>query len=123
VNVVVDENIPLRTITWLREHGHVVIEARMPPLRASDDTIVWTAAQREKALLISTDKGFAANWDQPHFGVLIVRLRQPNRQRIHDRIVLAMQQHAPAEWPGLLVVMRDRVQSTRRSPGSGPANA
>jgi predicted nuclease of predicted toxin-antitoxin system len=116
VKIVVDENIPLRTVEWLVAQGHVVLDARVTPLRSADDAVLWQAAQDNGALLISTDKGFAARWDEPHHGILVVRLRQPNRRKIHERIVMALEEHAAAEWKGLLVVMRDRVKSERRTP-------
>ena len=43
------------------------------------------------------------------YGILIVRLRQPNEERIHARIMAALAQHPEPDWRGLLVVMRDRV--------------
>jgi len=46
---------------------------------------------------------------------LIVRLRQPNEQRIHTRVMAAFEQFAEEDWPGLLVVMRDVVQSVQRA--------
>ena len=46
---------------------------------------------------------------------LIVRLRQPNRHKIHQRVMQAMKRFAEREWPGLLVVMRDTVQSVWRA--------
>jgi predicted nuclease of predicted toxin-antitoxin system len=116
VNIVVDENIPLRTVDWLLGHGHIVLDARTPSLRSSDDSILWKTAQDSQALLISTDKGFAAHWEEQHHGILVVRLRQPNLRKIHERIVLAMEQHTEVDWKGLLVVMRDRVKSERRTP-------
>jgi predicted nuclease of predicted toxin-antitoxin system len=123
VNIVVDENIPGQTIAWLVAQGHAVSEARKPPLRAAADSVLWDTAQNELALLITTDKGFADRWTEPHHGMLIVRLRKPNRQKIHERIVLAMEQRTVADWKGLLCVMRDRTQSTRRASGIGADGA
>ena len=66
-------------------------------------------------MLITTDKGFSQYRDEKHERILIVRLRQPNEERIHSRIMAAFKQFADDEWPGLLVVMRDTVQSIHRS--------
>ena len=76
---------------------------------------LWEMAQREERLLITTDKGFTQYRYARHHGVLIVRLRRPNRYKIHQRIMHAMVQFAEREWPGLLVVMRDVAQSTWRA--------
>lgn len=66
-------------------------------------------------MLITTDKGFAQYRDEKHHGILIIRLRQPNEARIHARIMAAFAQFSIRDWPGLLVVMRDVVQSTYRA--------
>lgn len=66
-------------------------------------------------MLVTTDKGFSDHRDEKHCGILVVRLRQPNEQRIHMRILSAFQQFVESDWPGLLVVMRDAVQSIHRA--------
>lgn len=71
--------------------------------------------RQSAALLVTTDKGFSEHRDEQHCGILIVRLRQPNEQRIHARIMAAFRQFTEQEWPGLLVVMRDAVQSVHRA--------
>ena len=68
-------------------------------------------AQQEERLLITTDKEFTHNRMGPHYGVLVIQLRQPNRRKIHARIMQALRQFSGTEWPGLLVVMRDIAQS------------
>ena len=47
--------------------------------------------------------------------MLLVRLRQPNEAKIHERVLRAMHQFPEAAWPGLLVVMRDTIQSVTRA--------
>jgi len=71
----------------------------------------------EGRLLITTDKGFTHYRRMPHHGILVVRLRQPNGKKIHDRVMHALAHFTPARWPGLLVVMRDTVQSISRFEG------
>ena len=80
------------------------------------DDELWPFAQGERRMLITTDKGFSEHRDEQHCGILIVRLRQPNEQRIHTRIMAAFRQFTEQDWPGLLVVMRDTVQSVHRAP-------
>jgi len=72
-------------------------------------------AHLESLLLITTDKVFSQYLRVPHYGVLIVRLRRPNRHKIHTRIMQAVMRFPEEEWPGLLVVMRDVAQSTWRA--------
>jgi hypothetical protein len=46
-----------------------------------------------------------------------VRLRQPNRLKIHQSVMQAMEPFGAAEWPSLLVVVRDATMSTSRAGG------
>lgn len=117
MRIVVDENIPLKTVRALRQQGHDVRDIRQTPNEGMDDAELWTLAQGDLRLLITTDKGFGRYRDESHQGILIVRLRRPNRDRIHERVIRAMQQVAEADWPGLLLTMRDRVRSAWRAAG------
>ena len=47
--------------------------------------------------------------------ILVDENSPTNEQRIHARIMAAFRQFPDREWPGLLVVMRDTVQSIYRS--------
>ena len=69
-------------------------------------------------MLITTDKGFTEYRSEPHHGILIVRLRQPNREKIHQAVMHALSDSQIAEWPNLLVVVRDTTMSTSRSGGA-----
>lgn len=114
----VDENIPLRTVQELRALGHEVLDIRGTTDQGLSDEYLWELAQQEGRLLITTDKGFTQHRDSPHQGILIVRLRQPNRKKIHERVMQSLAQFSAEQWPGLLVVMRDVVQSISRAKGT-----
>jgi len=115
VKIFVDENIPLMTVRALREIGHDVLDIRGTADEGMTDDALWEMIQPERRLLITTDKGFTQHRDELHHGILIVRLRQPTRRKIHQRVIQAMTHFAAEEWPGLLVVMRDVVQSVWRA--------
>jgi predicted nuclease of predicted toxin-antitoxin system len=115
MRILVDENIPNVTIEYLRSVGHDVLLLRGTSAQGMTDEALWAQAQRERRLVVSTDKGFVAHRSEKHCGLLIVRLRQPNEQKIHMRITRAMTQFEEQAWPGLLVVMRDRTQSVWRA--------
>lgn len=55
MKVLVDENIPRRTVNWLIERGDDVKDVRRTPQQGLADVELWELAQREKRLLISTD--------------------------------------------------------------------
>jgi predicted nuclease of predicted toxin-antitoxin system len=114
MRIVVDENIPMRTVRALVGAGHEVLDVRGSPRQAIDDDGLWKLVQERRALLVSTDKSFARRDDDPHGGALIIRLRYPNRERIHQRVMQAIGRIRESDWPGLVVVMRDRAMSVRR---------
>jgi predicted nuclease of predicted toxin-antitoxin system len=115
MRVLVDENIPKVTVQALTELGHSVLDIRGTEKQGTDDDNLWMLAQFEKRLLVTTDKGFVDHRDENHHGILIVRLHQPNEERIHARVMAAFRQFTEQDWPGLIVVMRDNVQSVRRA--------
>ena len=115
MKIIVDENIPRMTVRALHELGHDVKDMRGGPLQGISDDEVWRLAQRERRLLITTDKGFSAFRSAHHFGILIVRLRRPNRQKIHTRVLSAITATPQQDWPGLLLTMRDTAQSSWRA--------
>jgi len=115
MKILVDENIPLITVEQLRNLGHDVLDIRGTLEEGMRDEFLWPKAQAEGRLLITTDKGFSQNRNEPHHGMIIVRLRQPNLIKIHRRVMHAFNQFDESEWRGLLVVMRDVVQSVWRS--------
>jgi predicted nuclease of predicted toxin-antitoxin system len=117
MRILVDENIPLKTVAALNGNGHDVLDVRGTPEQGVDDATLWQIAQRQKRLLVTTDKGFAQRRYEPHHGVVIVRLRQPNRERIHRRVMDAVTLVPEHDWNRLLVTMRDRLHSLWR-PGN-----
>ena len=116
MRILVDENIPKISVLELRVTGHDVLDIRGTERQGMFDDELWPFAQTERRMLITTDKGFSEHRDEQHCGILIVRLRQPNEQRIHTRIMAAFRQFTDEDWPGLLVVIRDTVQSVHRAP-------
>ena len=114
MRILVDENIPRMTVRILHEMGYDVRDIRGTTDQGMPDRLLWEQVQKDAQMLITTDRGFAQHRDEFHQGILIIRLRQPNRNKIHQRIMQAMAQFSEEEWPGLLVVMRDTVQSIWR---------
>ncbi len=111
MKIFVDENIPFITVKQLRSKGFDVKDIRGSPDQGMTDELLWKTAQKEKRLLITTDKGFTIYRHVAHYGILIIRLKQPTRLKIHQHIMQAIAKYSVQDWPGLLVVMRDSVQS------------
>jgi predicted nuclease of predicted toxin-antitoxin system len=83
MRLLVDENIPRMTVDALRALGHDVKDIRGTSDQGLADSDLWGLAVTESRALITTDKGFTEYRSGPHHGILIVRLRQPNRHKIH----------------------------------------
>jgi predicted nuclease of predicted toxin-antitoxin system len=90
------------------------LDIRQTANQGMTDELLWARAQSDQRLFVTTDKGFVSHRNEDHSGVLIVRLRQPNEQKIHARVLYGLSRFAETEWPGLLVVMRDTMQSIWR---------
>jgi predicted nuclease of predicted toxin-antitoxin system len=91
MKILVDENIPNITVEELRSLGHDVLDVRGTPQQGMEDAELWRLAQFQERLLI-TDKGFAEHREEAHHGIIVVRLRQPNEQRIHARTMAGFRQ-------------------------------
>ena len=100
MKILVDENIPSITVNELRTLGHDVLDVRGTPQRGMEDDELWRLAQADQRLLITTDKGFAEHRDEAHHGILVIRLRQPNEQRIHARAMAGFRQFKESDWRG-----------------------
>ncbi len=112
MRIIVDENIPLMTANELRSLGHNVMDIRGTDLEGIDDEELWKIVLKEKRLLISTDKGFVRNRHEKHYGILIIRLKQPNRFKIHQKVMKGISLFNEKDWPRMTVVMQDIFHST-----------
>lgn len=117
MKVLVDENIPRMTVDALRALGHDVRDVRGTSDQGMPDSDLWALAIAESRALVTTDKGFTEHRSLPHNGILIVRLRQPNRRKIHHAVMRVIERFPDAEWANLLVVVRDTTMSTSRAGG------
>lgn len=107
MNIFVDENIPAMTVRELRDAGHDVIDIRGTDNEGLIDEDVWDMAQKQQRLLITTDKGFALKRHEKHYGILIIKLKQPNRLKIHQKVMKAINRFKAEEWLGTTVIMQD----------------
>lgn len=114
MKIFIDENIPTMTLQQLLKMDHDVRDIRGTSSEGAADDSLWLWAQNEKRLLITTDAGFMSRRNEHHYGILIVRLKKPNRHKIHERVMQAMKRFLPEEWPNLLVVVQDRIQRVWR---------
>lgn len=111
MKIFVDENIPSITVRELRQNGHDIIDIRGTDNEGMTDEGIWKIVQKDGRLLITTDKGFSLKRNEKHNGILIIRLKQPNRLKIHNKVIRAMNLFKEEEWLGLTVIMQDAFHS------------
>lgn len=111
MKIFVDENIPSITVKELRQNGHDIMDIRRTDKEGMTDEDIWKIVQKDRRLLITTDKGFAQKRNEKHNGLIIIRLKQPNRLKIHKKVMHAMDLFKEEEWPGLTVIMQDAFHS------------
>jgi predicted nuclease of predicted toxin-antitoxin system len=120
MKIKLDENLPLRLATLLKNLGHDVHTLRDELLLGRADAEIWEATQRESRFLITPDLDFS---DLQKFaprsqhGILLVRLRSPNRGDLMERVEELFQNENVGEWAGCFVVATERKIRVLR-PGS-----
>lgn len=107
MKIFVDENIPIVTTKELRKLGYDVLDIRSTENKGITDDSIWEMVQKDERLLITTDKGFIQKRNEKHKGILIIRLKQPNRLKIHQKVMRAINLFKEKEWMGLTVIMQD----------------
>lgn len=106
MRIKLDENLPAALVPLLAALGHEVDTVPAEGLGGQDDDVVWRAAQADRRFLVTQDLDFSdARKYAPgtHHGLLLVRLPQPGRIALHDRIARLFRTEAVNTWPGCLV--------------------
>ena len=89
MKIKLDENLPLRLATMLKDLGHNVHTVHEERLVGHADTEIWEAARKESRFLITQDLDFSDSRKfapGSHNGVLLLRLRSPSRRASLERI-------------------------------------
>lgn len=87
MKAVIDEDLPRSLGNTLSKLGFKVYDIRNHGLRGSSDEVIFSFAQRQKAVLFSADLGFANLLQFPvgnHFGIVILRF--PNEMSVNEML-------------------------------------
>jgi predicted nuclease of predicted toxin-antitoxin system len=117
VRLKLDENLPAALADVLAEAGHDVDTALDEGLGGRSDTDLWQAAQDTARFLITQDLDFSdVRRYRPgsHHGLLLVRLAEPSRRRLTERIHHLFATEAVETWSGCFVVATERKIRIRR---------
>jgi len=110
MKIKLDENLPFRLVTILSELGHETDTIPEEELKGCNDEKVWEAARRSGRFLITQDLNFSnINLFKPgtHYGLLLIRLRDPGRNALLNRIQTIFQIEEVERWQGCFVVVTD----------------
>jgi predicted nuclease of predicted toxin-antitoxin system len=124
VNIKLDENIPARLQAILKDLSHDVDTVPQEGLAGRDDQTIWNATQQAQRFLITQDLDFSdVRRYAPgrHCGLMIVRLRDPSRRALVQRLQAAFQTEDVEGWRGCFVVVTDRKIRVRRPAQSNPS--
>jgi predicted nuclease of predicted toxin-antitoxin system len=119
VRIKLDENLPARLHPILANLNHDVDTVLQEGIGGRDDQAVWDAAQQAKRFFITQDLDFSdMRRFAPgrHHGLMIVRLRDPGRRALAQRIQAVFQTEDIERWSGCFIVVTDRKIRVRHPP-------
>ena len=117
MRIKLDENLPAGLVPLLAALGHEVDTVPAEGIGGEDDAVVWHAAQADGRFLVTQDLDFSdARKYAPgtHRGLLLVRLPQPGRAALQERVASLFRSEAVETWPGCLVTATLRKVRVRR---------
>lgn len=121
MKIKLDENLPLRLAILLKDLGHDAHTLYDEFLVGHPDREIWEATQKESRFLITQDLDFSdlrRFAPGSHHGILLVRLRSPNRSDLIERVGELFQKENASEWAGCFVVATERKIRVLKPPRS-----
>jgi predicted nuclease of predicted toxin-antitoxin system len=110
MKIKLDENLPFGLVGILSKFGHEIDTIPQEGLKGCNDEQVWEAAQKSGRFLITQDLNFSnINLFKPgtHCGLLLIRLRNPGRNALLDRIETILKTEEIERWRGCFVVFTE----------------
>lgn len=117
MRIKLDENLPFDLVSILTSLGHDVHTVIQEGIKGSQDTKVWQLAQAEARFLLTQDLDFSdirRFLPGSHFGILLVRLRNPTRRALVRRVEWLFREEDVLTWRNCLVVATDHKVRIRR---------
>jgi hypothetical protein len=117
MRIKLDENLPFRLVSVLTELGHDVDTVPSERIAGKDDAAVWQAAQAGQRFLVTQDLDFSdvrKYTPGTHHGLLLVRLPQPGRAALFEKIATLFQVEDVGSWVGCMVTATPHKVRVRR---------
>lgn len=114
-----DENFPKAAVALITARGHEWADIRGTDLEGSDDAVIFSVAQQQSAVFLTTDRDFfhtVPHIIKNHSGVVVVALRQPNRQSILRRLEWFLDHFENTEIRNTVFELRDHTYVVFPSP-------
>ncbi len=110
MNFFLDENFPRSVTTLLEGKGFKVFDIRATEYEGANDKLIFKLAQKEQAILLTTDRDFfhtiPSLFDE-HYGVIVIALRQPNRRSITEKLTYALTHFDMHKMRSKTLLLRD----------------
>jgi predicted nuclease of predicted toxin-antitoxin system len=119
MKIKLDENLPVGLVAILSSLSHDVHTVAEENLSGSSDRDVWEATQHDQRFLITQDLDFSdlrRFVPGTHHGMLLVRLRSPDRQSLIGRVRELFQHEDVTNWSRCFVVATQRKIRVVRPP-------
>jgi predicted nuclease of predicted toxin-antitoxin system len=119
MRIKLDENLPLRLASSLKNLNHDVQTVWGEGLTGHADREIWEEAQREGRFLITQDLDFSDSRQftpGSHHGILLIRLRSPNRRDLIVRVGELFQNENVNGWLGCFVAATERKLRVLKPP-------
>lgn len=89
LTILLDENFPSSARAFLESQGYSILDIRGTDREGCDDKALFTYAQENNAVLLTTDKDFFHTVPllfPEHHGIVVIALRKPNSMAILQRL-------------------------------------
>lgn len=117
---VIDEDMPRSTARTLKAEGFEALDVRDCGLRGQSDEEVFKFAQREKAIILTGDMGFANLLRYPvgsHVGIVIAHFpNEMSTSELNGQITKAVSNLTETDFKGNLIILEPgRIRIRRKS--------
>lgn len=117
MKIKLDENLPIELAELLTAQGHDVHTVPGESLVGETDETIFRAAVGEDRVLLTQDLDFSDMRKfapGTHPGIVLLRLQEPSRKRIIDRVRQTLASESIESWAKCIVVVSNRKLRVRR---------
>lgn len=106
---VIDEDLPRSTAESLKKEGYKVFDIRDYGLRGKSDRKIYEFAKKQKAVLITRDKGFGNILEFPigrHYGIVVIDFpMQVSDKEMNRFLIKCLRKIKKEDFKGNLIII------------------